>query len=106
MEIDDSRPPKETPNNPVPNKPNQPDKPQEPKSEESSENIQKKENKPALPTQPATPEIIETPKTENILNKELPKIGDRSNMSLYALLMLTSGTLLLLIGYRRRKDVK
>lgn len=39
-------------------------------------------------------------------NKELPKTGDGSNMSLYALLMLTSGTLLLLIGYRRRKHAK
>lgn len=39
-------------------------------------------------------------------NKELPKTGDGSNIFLYALLMLTSGALLSLIGYRRRKHAK
>ena len=39
-------------------------------------------------------------------NKELPKTGDRNNLSLYTLLMLTSGSLLVLIGYRRKKYIK
>lgn len=49
----------------------------------------------------------EEPKQTEKPNKpNLPKTGDGSNMSLYALLMLTLGTLLLLIGYRRRKHAK
>ena len=44
--------------------------------------------------------------TEKPNKPNLPKTGNGSNMSLYALLMLTSGTLLLLIGYRRRKHAK
>ncbi|HGK7139836.1 TPA: SpaA isopeptide-forming pilin-related protein [Streptococcus agalactiae] len=39
-------------------------------------------------------------------NKTLPKTGEGTNISLYAWLMLTSGALLVLIGYRRRNHVK
>ncbi|MGX7073802.1 Cna B-type domain-containing protein, partial [Falseniella ignava] len=39
-------------------------------------------------------------------NKELPKTGDGSNQSLYAWLMLTLGTLLMLLGYKHRKYSK
>ena len=39
-------------------------------------------------------------------NKELPKTGDGMNLSLYGWLMLTSGSLLLLIGYIRKKYIK
>ncbi|UEA31055.1 Cna B-type domain-containing protein [Granulicatella elegans] len=39
-------------------------------------------------------------------NKELPKTGDGMNSSLYGGLMLTSGSLLLLIGYIRKKYIK
>lgn len=51
---------------------------------------------------------VRTPNTppEKPNKPNLPKTGDGSNMSPYALLMLTSGTLLLLIGYRRRKHAK
>ncbi|MDY2959434.1 MAG: Cna B-type domain-containing protein, partial [Hornefia sp.] len=51
---------------------------------------------------------VRTPNTppEKPNKPNLPKTGDGSNMSLYALLMLTSGTLLLLVGYRRRKQAK
>ncbi|MDD6920098.1 MAG: Cna B-type domain-containing protein, partial [Eubacteriales bacterium] len=51
---------------------------------------------------------VRTPNTppEKPNKPNLPKTGDGSNMSLYVLLMLTSGTLLLLVGYRRRKQAK
>ena len=39
-------------------------------------------------------------------NKTLPKTGEGTNISLYAWLMLTSGALLVLIGYRRRNHAK
>ena len=39
-------------------------------------------------------------------NKELPKTGNGMNLSLYGLLMLTSGSLPLLIGYIRKKYTK
>ena len=39
-------------------------------------------------------------------NKELPKTGNGMNLSLYGLLMLTSGSLPLLIGYIRKKYIK
>lgn len=51
---------------------------------------------------------VRTPNTppEKPNKPNLPKTGDGSNMSLYALLMLTSGTLLLLVRYRHRKQAK
>ncbi|MCW1034433.1 Cna B-type domain-containing protein, partial [Streptococcus anginosus] len=39
-------------------------------------------------------------------NKELPKTGDGMNLSLYGWLVLISGSLLLLIGYIRKKYIK
>ncbi|HEO3565232.1 TPA: LPXTG cell wall anchor domain-containing protein, partial [Streptococcus agalactiae] len=39
-------------------------------------------------------------------NKTLPKTGEGTNISLYAWLMLTSGALLVLIGYRHRNHAK
>ena len=36
--------------------------------------------------------------------KELPRTGEESNLSVYAGLMLISGLLLGMIGYRRRKQ--
>lgn len=50
------------------------------------------------PTPPNKPPVPDT--------KILPKTGDGSNLSLYAWIMLTSGALLLLIGYRRKKHAK
>ena len=58
---------------------------------------------PPTPNNP-TPNKPEVPNTST--NKTLPKTGDGSNISLYAWLMLTSGALLVLIGYKRRKHAK
>ncbi|MCY7130604.1 Cna B-type domain-containing protein, partial [Streptococcus gordonii] len=62
------------------------------------------------PTKPSTPTPNDpgsnkpvVPSTSN--NKTLPKTGDGSNVSQYAWLMLTSGVLLMLIGYRRKNQV-
>ena len=61
------------------------------------------------PTKPSTPTPNDpgsnkpvVPSTSN--NKTLPKTGDGSNVSQYAWLMLTSGVLLMLIGYRRKNQ--
>lgn len=47
---------------------------------------------------------VPTPNTNT--NKTLPKTGEGTNISLYAWIMLTSGALLVLIGYRRRNHAK
>lgn len=56
--------------------------------------------KEAPPTPPSTPPT--PPSTD----KPLPKTGDGANLSLYAWLMLTSGSLLVLLGIRKRKYAK
>ncbi|HGD1979227.1 TPA: MucBP domain-containing protein [Streptococcus agalactiae] len=83
VEIDDSRPPKENPNNPIPDKPKQPDK----------------------PTLPTTSEIIEIPKTGIISNKKLPKTGENSNLPLYSLLMFVSGVMLIILQVKQKKKI-
>ncbi len=50
--------------------------------------------------------LKELPPPNTNTNKTLPKTGEGTNISLYAWLMLTSGTLLVLIGYRRRNHAK
>ncbi|AGU84245.1 LPXTG cell wall surface protein [Streptococcus anginosus C238] len=50
--------------------------------------------------------LKELPSPNTNTNKTLPKTGEGTNISLYAWLMLTSGTLLVLIGYRRRNHAK
>ena len=47
---------------------------------------------------------VPTPNTNT--NKTLPKTGEGTNISLYAWIMLTSGALLVLIGYRYRNHAK
>jgi len=64
-------------------------------------------NKEKIPTKPSTPNDPESnkpevPSTSN--NKILPKTGDASNVSQYAWIMLASGVLLMLIGYRRKNQ--
>lgn len=44
-----------------------------------------------------------TPTTPPISKPRIPNTGDRSHISLYVWLMVTSGTLLVFIGYRRRR---
>ena len=44
-----------------------------------------------------------TPTTPPISKPRVPNTGDRSHISLYVWLMVTSGTLLAFIGYRRRR---
>lgn len=61
-------------------------------------------NEKEIPQTPPTPNKPEVPHTS--INKTLPKTGDGSNIFLYAWLMLTSGALLVLIGYRCRKEAK
>ncbi|QQC22491.1 MucBP domain-containing protein [Streptococcus constellatus] len=50
--------------------------------------------------------LKELPPPNTNTNKTLPKTGEGTNISLYAWLMLTSGTLLVLIGYRRRNHAE
>ena len=66
-------------------------------------------NKKETPTNPSTPtpndsgsNRPEIPNTSN--NKTLPKTGDGSNVSQYAWIMLASGVLLMLMGYRRKNQ--
>ena len=64
-------------------------------------------NKGKTPTKPSTPNDPESnkpevPSTSN--NKTLPKTGDASNVSQYAWIMLASGVLLMLMGYRRKNQ--
>ena len=64
-------------------------------------------NKEKTPTKPSTPNDPESnkpevPSTSN--NKILPKTGDASNVSQYAWIMLASGVLLMLMGYRRKNQ--
>ena len=57
-------------------------------------------------------QLKEAPKTKNepkdSINKqdELPKTGDETNLSLYAGLILMSGSMLILLGNKRRKNEK
>ena len=64
-------------------------------------------NQEKTPTKPSTPNNPESnkpevPNTSN--NKTLPNTGDGSNVSQYVWIMLTSGVLLMLIGYRRKNQ--
>ncbi|SFE65985.1 LPXTG-motif cell wall anchor domain-containing protein/sortase B cell surface sorting signal [Peptostreptococcaceae bacterium pGA-8] len=61
-------------------------------------------NKKEAPPAPPNTEKPEVPNTST--PKTLPKTGDGTNLSLYAWLMLISGVLLILIGYKRRKYAK
>ncbi|ORO46896.1 hypothetical protein B7724_05415 [Streptococcus oralis subsp. tigurinus] len=66
--------------------------------------ISNKEKTPTKPSTPNNPESNkpEVPNTSN--NKTLPNTGDGSNVSQYVWIMLTSGVLLMLIGYRRKNQ--
>ncbi|SFE37845.1 Cna B-type domain-containing protein [Peptostreptococcus sp. D1] len=56
---------------------------------------------------PPTPPNTEKPKVPNTsTNNSLPKTGDGANLSLYAWLMFASGSLLILLGIRKRKHAK
>ncbi len=62
--------------------------------------------KETLPV-PPTPPNTEKPKVPNTsINNSLPKTGDEANLSLYAWLMFASGSLLILLGIRKRKHAK
>ncbi|SFE42758.1 Cna protein B-type domain-containing protein [Peptostreptococcaceae bacterium pGA-8] len=62
---------------------------------------------PPTPDKPTVPPNTEKPKIPNTnTNKTLPKTGDGTNLSLYACLLLTSGSLFVLLGIKRRKYAK
>ncbi|HEL1135373.1 TPA: Cna B-type domain-containing protein [Streptococcus equi subsp. zooepidemicus] len=66
-----------------------------------------KEAPPAPPSTPPTPPNTEKPKVPNTsTNNSLPKTGDGANLSLYAWLMFASGSLLILLGIKKRKNAK
>ncbi|WP_330389341.1 Cna B-type domain-containing protein [Peptostreptococcus sp. D1] len=56
---------------------------------------------------PTASQNTEKPSISNTsISKTLPKTGDGENLSLYAWFMLTSGSLLVLLGIRKRKHAK
>lgn len=64
-------------------------------------------NEKETPPEPPTPPNTEKPKVPNTsTNNSLPKTGDGANLSLYAWLMFASGSLLILLGIRKRKHAK
>ena len=64
-------------------------------------------NEKETPPAPPTPPNTEKPKVPNTsTNNSLPKTGDGANLSLYAWLMFASGSLLILLGIRKRKHAK
>lgn len=64
-------------------------------------------NEKEAPPTPPIPPNTEKPKVPNTnTNKTLPKTGDGTNLSLYAWLLLTSGSLLVLLGIKRRNYAK
>ena len=63
-----------------------------------------KPNPPTPASNSPVPNKSTVPNTN--INRTLPKSGDGSSIPPYAWLMLTSGGLLVLIGYRRKKHVK
>lgn len=58
---------------------------------------------PPTPDKPTVPPNTEKPK---VPNTNLPKTGDGTNLYLYAWLMFASGSLLVMLGIRKRKYVK
>ena len=66
-----------------------------------------KEAPPTHPYTSVTPSNAEKPTiTDASRNNMLPKTGEGANISLYSLLMFTSGVVLVIIRYKRKKYVK